>query len=64
MRRNFVWAEGGPWFINPPLLHYVALELGKSVFQIRTVTADAVIRMVRIIKLDPASVQVPAIRSP
>lgn len=31
MRRNFVWAEGGPWLINPPLLHYLALELGKSV---------------------------------
>jgi len=30
MRRNFVWAEGGPWLINPPLLHYVALELGKN----------------------------------
>ena len=30
MRRNFVWAEGGPWLINPPLLHYLALELGKS----------------------------------
>ncbi len=28
MRRNFLWAEGGPWLINPPLLHYVALELG------------------------------------
>ena len=31
MRRNFVWAEGGPWLINPPLLHYMALNLGKSV---------------------------------
>jgi hypothetical protein len=31
MRRNFVWAEGGPWLINPPLLHYMALELGKTV---------------------------------
>lgn len=31
MRRNFVWAEGGPWLINPPLLHYLALELGKTV---------------------------------
>ncbi|GAB6166765.1 hypothetical protein JCM19992_27650 [Thermostilla marina] len=31
MRRNFLWAEGGPWLINPPLLHYVALELGKTV---------------------------------
>lgn len=31
MRRNFVWAEGGPWLVNPPLLHYVALELGKTV---------------------------------
>lgn len=30
MRRNFIWAEGGPWLINPPLLHYVALELGKN----------------------------------
>jgi hypothetical protein len=30
MRRNFVWAEGGPWLINPPLLHYMALELGKN----------------------------------
>jgi hypothetical protein len=30
MRRNFVWAEGGPWLINPPLLHYVALELGRN----------------------------------
>jgi hypothetical protein len=30
MRRNFVWAEGGPWLVNPPLLHYVALELGKN----------------------------------
>lgn len=30
MRRNFVWAEGGPWLINPPLLHYLALELGKT----------------------------------
>ena len=30
MRRNFVWAEGGPWLINPPLLHYMALELGKT----------------------------------
>ena len=31
MRRNFVWAEGGSWLINPPLLHYLALELGKTV---------------------------------
>jgi hypothetical protein len=31
MRRNFVWAEGGPWLINPPLLHYLALELGQNV---------------------------------
>ncbi len=31
MRRNFIWAEGGPWLINPPLLHYLALELGKTV---------------------------------
>lgn len=30
MRRNFLWAEGGPWLINPPLLHFVALELGQS----------------------------------
>jgi hypothetical protein len=30
MRRNFVWAEGGPWLINPPLLHYLAMELGKT----------------------------------
>jgi hypothetical protein len=30
MRRNFVWAEGGPWLINPPLLHFLALELGKN----------------------------------
>jgi hypothetical protein len=30
MRRNFVWAEGGPWLIDPPLLHYVALSLGKN----------------------------------
>jgi len=30
MRRNFVWAEFGPWLINPPLLHYLALELGKT----------------------------------
>ena len=30
MRRNFLWAEGGRWFINPPLLNYVALELGKK----------------------------------
>lgn len=30
MRRNFVWAEGGSRLINPPLLHYLALELGKS----------------------------------
>ncbi|MBT3292470.1 MAG: hypothetical protein HN380_34520, partial [Victivallales bacterium] len=31
MRRNFLWAEGGKWLVNPPLLHYVALELGKTV---------------------------------
>ncbi len=31
MRRNFLWAEGGPWLIDAPLLHYVALELGKNV---------------------------------
>lgn len=30
MRRNFVWAEGGSRLINPPLLHYLALELGKT----------------------------------
>jgi hypothetical protein len=30
MRRNFLWAEGGSWFVNPPLLNYVALELDKS----------------------------------
>jgi len=30
MRRNFVWAEFGSWLINPPLLHYLALELGKN----------------------------------
>ena len=30
MRRNFAWAEFGSWFINPPLLHYLALELGKN----------------------------------
>ncbi len=30
MRRNFIWAEWGRWLIDPPLLHYVALELGKS----------------------------------
>lgn len=30
MRRNFIWAEGDAWLINPPLLHYVALELGKT----------------------------------
>jgi len=30
MRRNFAWAEGGPWLINPPLLHYLALGLGKT----------------------------------
>ncbi|MBT4814428.1 MAG: hypothetical protein HON70_01950 [Lentisphaerae bacterium] len=30
MRRNFVWAEGDRWLVNPPLLHYMALELGKS----------------------------------
>jgi hypothetical protein len=31
MRRNHLWAEGGPWLIDPPLLHYVALELGHTV---------------------------------
>ena len=31
MRRNFLWAESGPWLVNPPLLHYVALELGQTV---------------------------------
>lgn len=30
MRRNFVWAEFCPWYVNPPLLHYLALELGKN----------------------------------
>jgi hypothetical protein len=30
MRRTFVWAEGGPWLVNAPLLHYVTLELGKT----------------------------------
>ncbi|MHC4249145.1 MAG: hypothetical protein ACYS9X_08465 [Planctomycetota bacterium] len=30
MRRNFIWAEYGRWLVNPPLLHYVALELGKN----------------------------------
>jgi len=30
MRRNFVWAEFGSWLINPPLLHYLALEMGKN----------------------------------
>jgi hypothetical protein len=30
MRRNFLWAEGGSWLVNPPLLHYVALELGQT----------------------------------
>lgn len=31
MRRNFLWAETGTWLVNPPLLHYVALELGQTV---------------------------------
>jgi hypothetical protein len=31
MRRNFLWAEHGNWLINPPLLHYVALELGQTI---------------------------------
>ena len=31
MRRNFVWAEGGRGLMDPPLLCYVALELGKNV---------------------------------
>jgi len=31
MRRNFLWAESGRWLVNPPLLHYVALELGQTV---------------------------------
>jgi hypothetical protein len=31
MRRNFVWAEGGPWLIDPPLLNFLALELGQTV---------------------------------
>ena len=30
MRRNFVWAEGNPW-VDPPLLAYVSLELGRTV---------------------------------
>ena len=30
MRRNHLWAEGGRWLINPPLLNYVALELGRT----------------------------------
>ena len=30
MRRNFVWQEFSPWYVNPPLLHYLALELGKN----------------------------------
>jgi hypothetical protein len=29
MRRNFLWAEPDAW-VNPPLLNYVGLELGKS----------------------------------
>lgn len=31
MRRSFLWAEGGRWLVNPPLLHYVAFELGQTV---------------------------------
>lgn len=30
MRRNFLWAEGNPW-VNPALLSYVGLELGRNV---------------------------------
>lgn len=30
MRRNFIWAEGGPDLVDPPLLCYVALELGRN----------------------------------
>lgn len=30
MRRNYVWAESGPRLIDPPLLRYVALELGRT----------------------------------
>jgi len=30
MRRSFIWAEGGRGLMDPPLLCYVALELGKS----------------------------------
>lgn len=30
MRRNFLWAEGGSYLIDPPLLAYVSLELGKN----------------------------------
>ena len=30
MRRNFLWAEGNPW-VDPPLLAYVSLELGRTV---------------------------------
>lgn len=31
MRRNYIWAEGGAKPMDPPLLRYVALELGKTV---------------------------------
>lgn len=30
MRRSFIWCEGNPW-VDPPLLAYVSLELGRSV---------------------------------
>jgi hypothetical protein len=30
MRRNFIWSEGNPW-VDPPLLAYVSLELGRTV---------------------------------
>lgn len=30
MRRNFIWAEGGRDLMDPPLLCYVSLELGKN----------------------------------
>jgi hypothetical protein len=31
MRRNFIWAEGGKGLVDPPLLGYVSLELGKTI---------------------------------
>lgn len=30
MRRNFIWSESNPW-VDPPLLAYVSLELGRTV---------------------------------